>query len=162
MVADTIQTNIAVFLYTVFLFSCSETVIIQESDLIDGVTVQQFIRDSQYTGIIEIYYPNNQLKSLREYSGGKKYGKHKGWWENGNQQYEYYFDNDQNIGRFIKEKPRVWTITSFSDSGVRLKFVGVTQPGKQWEVRTQVIREIKIAFDNEGIKIPYNQIRVIN
>ena len=76
MVADTIQTNIAVFLYTVFLFSCSETVIIQESDLIDGVTVQQFIRDSQYTGIIEIYYLNNQLKSLREYSGGKKYGKH--------------------------------------------------------------------------------------
>ena len=71
-------------------------------------------------------------------------------------------DNDQNIGRFIKEKPRVWTITSFSDSGVRLKFVGVTQPGKQWEVRTQVIREIKIAFDDEGIKIPYNQIRVIN
>ena len=71
-------------------------------------------------------------------------------------------DNDQNIGRFIKEKPRVWTITSFSDSGVRLKFVGGTQPGKQWEVRTQVIREIKIAFDNEGIKIPYNQIRVIN
>ena len=101
MVADTIQTNIAVFLYTVFLFSCSETVIIQESDLIDGVTVQQFIRDSQYTGIIEIYYPNNQLKSLREYSGGKKYGKHKGWWENGNQQYEYYFDNDQNIGKHI-------------------------------------------------------------
>ena len=102
MVADTIQTNIAVFLYTVFLFSCSETVIIQESDLIDGVTVQQFIRDSQYTGIIEIYYPNNQLKSLREYSGGKKYGKHKGWWENGNQQYEYYFDNDQNIGKHIQ------------------------------------------------------------
>ena len=102
MVADSIQTNIGVFLYTVFLFSCSETVIIQESDLIDGVTVQQFIRDSQYTGIIEIYYPNNQLKSLREYSGGKKYGKHKGWWENGNQQYEYYFDNDQNIGKHIK------------------------------------------------------------
>ena len=102
MVADTIQTNIAVFLYTVFLFSCSETVIIQESDLIDGVTVQQFIRDSQYTGIIEIYYPNNQLKSLREYSGGKKYGKHQGWWENGNQQYEYYFDNDQNIGKHIQ------------------------------------------------------------
>ena len=101
MVADTIQTNIAVFLYTVFLFSCSETVIIQESDLIDGVTVQQFIRDSQYTGIIEIYYPNNQLKSFRENSGGKKYGKHKGWWENGNQQYEYYFDNDQNIGKHL-------------------------------------------------------------
>ena len=102
MVADTIQTKIVTFLYTIFLFSCSDTVIIQESDLINGMTVQQFIRDYQYTGIIEIYYPNNQLKSLRKYSGGKKYGKHKGWWENGNQQYEYYFKDDQNAGRHMQ------------------------------------------------------------
>ena len=102
MAADTIQTKIVTFLYTIFLFSCSETVIIQESDLINGMTVQQFIRDNQYTGIIEIYYPNNQLKSLRKYSSGKKYGKHRGWWENGNQQYEYYFKNDQNTGRHMQ------------------------------------------------------------
>ena len=89
MAADTIQTKIVTFLYTIFLFSCSETVIIQESDLINGMTVQQFIRDSQYNGIIEIYYSDSQLKSLRKYSDGKKYGKQQGWWENGNQKYEY-------------------------------------------------------------------------
>ena len=129
MVADTIQTNIAVFLYTVFLFSCSETVIIQESDLIDGVTVQQFIRDSQYTGIIEIYYPNNQLKSLREYSGGKKYGKHKGWWENGNQQYEYYFDNDQNIGKHIQwhSNGKVFIVKNF-ENRVELTLINISEP----------------------------------
>ena len=70
--------------------------------------------------------------------------------------------NDADVGRFIKEKPKVFTITSFSDSGVKLKFVGVTLPGKQWDVRTKLIREIKLAFDQAGIKIPYNQIRVIN
>ncbi|MEC7822200.1 MAG: hypothetical protein VYA20_00420 [Candidatus Neomarinimicrobiota bacterium] len=102
MVADTIQTKIVAFLYTIFLFSCSETVIIQESDLVNGMTVQQFIRDSQYTGIIEIYYSDNQLKSLRKYSDGKKYGKHQGWWENGNQKYEYYFKNDQNVGQHMQ------------------------------------------------------------
>tara|TARA_B100000427_G_scaffold246308_1_gene209342 strand:- start:2595 stop:3086 length:492 start_codon:yes stop_codon:yes gene_type:complete len=97
--ADTIQTKIVTFFYTLFLFSCSEKITIQESGLINGMTVQQFVRDNQYTGIIEIYYPNNQLKSLRKYSNGKKYGKHQGWWENGNQQYEYYFKEDQNIGK---------------------------------------------------------------
>ena len=66
------------------------------------------------------------------------------------------------IDIFIKEKPKVFTITSFSDSGVKLKFVGVTLPGKQWDVRTKLIREIKLAFDQAGIKIPYNQLRVIN
>ena len=70
--------------------------------------------------------------------------------------------DDTDVGRFIKEKPKVFTITSFSDSGVKLKFVGVTLPGKQWEGRTKLIREIKLAFDQAGIKIPYNQIRVIN
>ena len=102
MVADTIQTKIVAFLYTIFLFSCSETVIIQESDLINGMTVQQFIRDSQYNGVIEIYYSDSQLKSLRKYSDGKKYGKHQGWWENGNQKYEYYFKNDQNVGQHMQ------------------------------------------------------------
>ena len=69
---------------------------------------------------------------------------------------------DPAVGKFVKEKPKVWTITSLTDSGVNLKVVGVTQPGKQWEVRTKLIREIKLEFDKEEIKIPYNQIRVIN
>ena len=70
--------------------------------------------------------------------------------------------NNQDVGKFIKEAPKVFTITSFTDSGVKLKFVGVTLPGKQWDVRTKLIREIKQAFDKAEIKIPYNQIRVVN
>ncbi len=70
--------------------------------------------------------------------------------------------NDLDVGKFIKETPKVFTITSFTDSGVKLKFVGVTLPGKQWDVRTKLIREIKQAFDKAEIKIPYNQIRVVN
>ena len=59
------------------------------------------IRD-RYNGVIEIYYSDSQLKSLRKYSDGKKYGKHQGWWENGNQKYEYYFKNDQNVGQHMQ------------------------------------------------------------
>ena len=70
--------------------------------------------------------------------------------------------NDPDVGKFVKESPTVFTITSFSDSGIKLKFVGVTLPGKQWDVRTKLIRDIKKAFDEAEIKIPYNQIRIVN
>jgi small conductance mechanosensitive channel len=38
-----------------------------------------------------------------------------------------------------------------------LKILGETLPSKQWEVAGE-LRKIKIAFDDEGIEIPFPQI----
>ena len=100
---DTLQTKfVLLFSYTIFLFSCTEVLIVQDSDLIDGMTVQKFVRENQYDGIIKTYYPDHQLQSMRKYSNGKKYGKHEGWWPNGNKRYTYYFNKDQSVGQHLE------------------------------------------------------------
>ncbi len=100
---DTLQIKLALpFFYTIFLFSCTEVLIVHESDLINGMTVQKFVRDNQYDGIIKVHYSDSQLKSMRKYSNGKKYGKHEGWWPNGNKRYTYYFKEDQSVGQHFQ------------------------------------------------------------
>ena len=100
---DTLQIKLALpFFYTIFLFSCTEVLIVHESDLINGMTVQKFVRENQYDGIIKIHYSDSQLKSMRKYSNGKKYGKHEGWWSNGNKRYTYYFKEDQSVGQHFQ------------------------------------------------------------
>ena len=69
---------------------------------------------------------------------------------------------DSKVSNFMKDKPRVFTISSFTDNGVKLRLVGMTEPGKQWEVRTLLLRELKREFDQKNIKIPYSQIRIVN
>lgn len=69
---------------------------------------------------------------------------------------------DSKVSNFMKDKPRVFTISSFTDNGVKLRLVGMTEPGKQWEVRTLLLRELKLEFDEKNIKIPYSQIRIVN
>ena len=100
---DTLQIKLALpFFYTIFLFSCTEVLIVHESDLINGMTVQKFVRENQYDGIIKVLYSDSQLKSKRKYSNGKKYGKHEGWWPNGNKRYTYYFKEDQSVGEHFQ------------------------------------------------------------
>jgi len=99
----TLQIKLALpFFYTIFLFSCTEVLIVHESDLINGMTVQKFVRENQYDGIIKVHYSDSQLKSMRKYSNGKKYGKHEGWWPNGNKRYTYYFKEDQSVGQHFQ------------------------------------------------------------
>ena len=99
MAVVTTQTKFALtLLYCIAFIACSNTIIINESDLIDGLTVPQFIRNEQYTGSINIYYPNGNIKSIRKYSNGKKNGKHEGWWPNGSKKYLYYFKKDESFG----------------------------------------------------------------
>jgi small conductance mechanosensitive channel len=47
-------------------------------------------------------------------------------------------------------------VNDFADSSIMLKILGETLPSKQWEVAE--LRKIKIAFDDEGIEIPFPQI----
>jgi len=95
----TTQTKLLLTSLCCILFiSCSNTTVVQESDLINGLTVSKFIRKEQYTGSINIYYEDDTIKSIRKYSNGKKNGKHEGWWPNGTKKYLYYFKQDQSFG----------------------------------------------------------------
>ena len=62
---------------------------------------------------------------------------------------------------FIIKPPQFLRVDNFADSSIVIKILGETQPLKQWEVTGELRKRIKIAFDNEGIEIPFPQ-RVVH
>ena len=54
--------------------------------------------------------------------------------------------------------PQFLRVNDFTDSAVVLKILGVTKPLKQWEITGELRKRLKIAFDREGIEIPFPQI----
>lgn len=53
--------------------------------------------------------------------------------------------------------PQFLRIDEFADSAIIIKILGETQPIKQWDVSGELRKRIKIAFDKEGIEIPFPQ-----
>ncbi len=62
---------------------------------------------------------------------------------------------------FIIKPPQFLRVNNFGDSSIEIKILGETQPGKQWEVTGELRFRIKVAFDKEGIEIPFPQ-RVVH
>ncbi|MEX0877373.1 MAG: mechanosensitive ion channel family protein [Candidatus Spechtbacterales bacterium] len=62
----------------------------------------------------------------------------------------------------ITEKPEFLRVHEFADSAVIVKILGETKPLQQWAVTGELRKRLKIAFDREGIEIPFNQIVVHN
>lgn len=60
----------------------------------------------------------------------------------------------------IYEPIKFLRVHSFEASSVSVKALGKVEPAKQWEVSGAFLREIKKAFDKNGIEIPFNQIVV--
>jgi moderate conductance mechanosensitive channel len=61
----------------------------------------------------------------------------------------------------IVSPPRFLRVNDFADSAIVVKVLGDTLPLKQWEITGEFRKRIKIAFDREGIEIPFPQ-RVIH
>ncbi|MDD2892170.1 MAG: mechanosensitive ion channel family protein [Candidatus Gracilibacteria bacterium] len=61
----------------------------------------------------------------------------------------------------IIKPPQFLKVNDFADSAVMLKILRETKPLKQWEIAGELRKRIKIAFDKEGIEIPFPQ-RVIH
>jgi len=57
--------------------------------------------------------------------------------------------------------PQFLRVNEFADSAIVVKILGETKPLKQWEVTGELRKRLKIAFDKEGIEIPFPQ-RVIH
>lgn len=61
----------------------------------------------------------------------------------------------------IIKPPQFLRVDNFGESAVIIKILGETKPLKQWSVTGELRKRIKIAFDKEGIEIPFPQ-RVIH
>jgi small conductance mechanosensitive channel len=62
---------------------------------------------------------------------------------------------DPNYRSSIMNAPRALYVDGLSDKGVIIKVLGDTKPLRQWEVAGEFRRRVKIAFDKEGIAIPW-------
>ncbi|MBI2047812.1 MAG: mechanosensitive ion channel family protein [Parcubacteria group bacterium] len=62
---------------------------------------------------------------------------------------------------FITKPPQFLRVDDFADSAIIIKILGETKPIKQWDVAGELRKRLKIAFDKEGIEIPFPQ-RVIH
>lgn len=68
---------------------------------------------------------------------------------------------DSQWKEFIIKPPQFLRVDDFADSAVVIKILGETKPLKQWDVAGELRKRLKIAFDKEGIEIPFPQ-RVIH
>ena len=55
----------------------------------------------------------------------------------------------------ILEDLKMLGVDAFGDSGVVIRFYIQTWPGKQWDVKREMLRRIKNRFDELGIEIPF-------
>lgn len=62
----------------------------------------------------------------------------------------------------IREKIDAIGAISINASGVIIRVIGKTKPLLQWELERELRKEIKIALDENGIKIPYPKTQIIN
>lgn len=61
----------------------------------------------------------------------------------------------------ILKMPQFLRVDDFADSAIIIKILGETEPLRQWDVTGELRKRLKIAFDKEGIVIPFPQ-RVIH
>lgn len=57
--------------------------------------------------------------------------------------------------------PQFLRVNEFADSAIIVKILGDTKPLRQWEVAGELRKRLKLAFDREGIEIPFPQ-RIIH
>ena len=62
--------------------------------------------------------------------------------------------------RVLKEEERLTVVSELADSAVILKLRFWVKPEDYWSVKWDMTEAVKLAFDAEGIEIPFNQVDV--
>jgi small conductance mechanosensitive channel len=60
----------------------------------------------------------------------------------------------------ITSPPQFLRVDEFADSSVVVKILGETKSSEQWRAAGELRKRLKIAFDREGIEIPFPQVVV--
>jgi small conductance mechanosensitive channel len=68
---------------------------------------------------------------------------------------------DPEFNRFILEPIEVVGVDNLADSAVVLKGRIKTQPAKQWAVQREYLKRIKLAFDANGVEIPFPHLKLV-
>jgi small conductance mechanosensitive channel len=63
--------------------------------------------------------------------------------------------SDEKFGPMILDDPEMLGVDAFGDSAVVIKFFIKTRPLMQWSVKREMLRRIKMRFDELGIEIPF-------
>ncbi|WP_040684709.1 mechanosensitive ion channel family protein [Nocardiopsis halotolerans] len=64
---------------------------------------------------------------------------------------------DPEHGKFLIEDPEVWGVQALEADSVTVRMVVRTVPLQQWGITRQLRRRVKDAFDDAGIRIPFQQ-----
>jgi len=64
---------------------------------------------------------------------------------------------DPDFSEYILTPPKFLRVNEFADSAIMVKIMGDTKSLRQWEVTGELRKRLKIAFDKEGIEIPFPQ-----
>lgn len=67
---------------------------------------------------------------------------------------------DPKWSEHILKAPEFLRVDDFADSAIIIKILGDTTPIMQWDVTGELRKRLKVAFDKEGIVIPFNQVVV--
>jgi small conductance mechanosensitive channel len=62
---------------------------------------------------------------------------------------------DPRFESIVLDNPVMLGVDAFGDSAVTVKFTIMTRPQRQWEVKREMLRRIKLRFDELGIEIPF-------
>jgi small conductance mechanosensitive channel len=62
---------------------------------------------------------------------------------------------DPILGELILEQPEIYGVNKLDDSAVVIKGRIRTKPSRQWQVGREFLRRVKLAFDEQGIEIPF-------
>lgn len=65
---------------------------------------------------------------------------------------------DNNFKDLFKGKPEVLGVESLGSSGITIRILTDTQPGKQWQVAREMRKRLKTRLQKEGIEIPFPQL----
>ncbi len=66
----------------------------------------------------------------------------------------------EKFGPLILEDVNIWGLDAFADSSIVIKMSIKTRPMKQWRIKREYLRMLKLRFDSEGIEIPFPHLSI--